>query len=334
MTTGVGGLLRGTHPALRRRLDRTLAALETHSVGRLRLVPRRPPIFVVGAPRSGTTALFLSLVHAYRVAVLPNVAKRHPRAPFLYAALTRLTASYRPTLANRFGIVDQPLGPSDGWEIFQRWFPAGAGPLRADADPGELLTLVRLFEALYGGPLCVRNNVNSLRIPDLSRLFPEALFVATRRDWREVAVSLCDAYAAHATPAGAWWSAGPPGYDPAELRPALKKAVFQVSGVEAHMARELAALPAHRRITIDYDALCDDPRAACAAVAERYAGTGGVLRARSGAAAPERPRRSTRWSRQVAERHQELEAYRQEFLAGAPRRAPGPPAAGRRNVAA
>ncbi len=283
------------HPALRRWLDRGLSALERRSVDRLRLVPRRPPLLVVGPPRCGTTALFLSLVNAWHLSFVPNVSKRHPRAPFAYGALGAWLHPYRPTLSNRYGVVDQPMGPSDAWDLFLRWMPndyVGAAP-----DPRavrELRTLARLFEWLGGGPLCVRNNVNSLRVAALDAVFPDAVWVGITRDWREAALSLADAYRDHATPADAWWSAGPPDVDPAALAGPLEKAVFQILGVEAILRRDLLRLPAERRLLVRYEDFCADPEAVLAWVRAAYARRGVSLVPRAGAAGSLRARRSGR----------------------------------------
>ena len=303
------------HPLLRRWLDRGLSRLERATVDRIRLIPRRPPLLVVGPPRCGTTALFLSLVNDLRLSFIPNVSKRHPRAPFLYALLASLRHRYQPTLANRYGIVDQPLGPSDGWDVFLRWLPNAYASGPAGPELAELRTLVRLFEVLLGGPLCVRNNVNSLRVPLLDAVFEGAIFVGITRDYREAAPSLAEAYRVHATPPDAWWSAGPPDYDPACFATPLEKAVFQILGVEAILRRDLARLPAERALLVDYAAFCADPDAVVDWVAGSYARTGFELR--RPAPARLRAQRSTRRGAPEGALARALEEHGAAFLRGA-----------------
>lgn len=286
------------HPRLRRLADRALGAVEGATVDRIRLTPQHPPLFVVGPPRCGTTSIFLTLVNELGLAFIPNVSKRHPRAPFAYALLSSLLGErYQPTLANRFGIVEQPMGPSDGWDVFRRWLP-NAYPTRPPGpEVAELGTLVRLLEWLLDGPLCVRNNVNSLRIPLLDALFPGALFVGITRDWREAALSLADAYREFGTEPGAWWSAGPPDYDPAGFESPLEKAVFQILGVEAILRRDLTRLAAERCLLVRYEDFCADPDTVVEWAREAYARVG--VRVRPAGQPP--TLRAQRSSRRLAE---------------------------------
>jgi hypothetical protein len=305
------------HPTFRRWLDRSLASVEGAAVERLRLAPRRPPLFVLGAPRAGTTALFLTLVNGLRLGFFPNLAKRHPRAPVSYALLGALGGGYRPTFANRFGALEAPMAPSDGWHIFTRWLPNEACDEGAAEGAETLRTLVRAFELLHGAPFCVRNNVNSLRIAPLRRLFPEAVFVASRRDWRETALSLAEATRAHGTPPDAWWSAGPPDVDPGAFDDPLEKAVYQVLGVEALMLRDLAAVPDGHQRLVAYDTLCARPDAVVEAVRGLYAHLGVRVETREPGLATRGVRRSGRRVALDAPTRRRLECAREAFLRGA-----------------
>jgi hypothetical protein len=139
----------------------------------------------------------------------------------------------------------------------------------------------------------VRNNVNSLRIPLLDALFPQALFIGITRDWREAALSLADAYREHGTKPSEWWSAGPPDYDPARFESPIEKAVFQILGVEAILRRDLARLPSERCLRVAYEEFCADPERVVGWAREAYARAGSQLRARARPATL-RARRSSR----------------------------------------
>jgi len=306
------------HSGFPRWLDRGLSMVERASVDRLSLEPRHPPLLVVGPPRCGTTALFLALVNHFQLSFFPNVSKRHPRAPLSYALLGQLMGGYQPTFSNRFGIVGQAMAPSDGWDIFLRWLPNTYGA-EVPGDGGrQLRTLARLLERLLGGPLCVRNNVNSLRLQLMTSLFPGAITVAITRDWREAALSLREAYREHDTPPGEWWSAGPPDYDANVFEDDLEKAVFQILGVEAIVRRDLPRLDPSRTLQIPYEEFCADPGRVLEWVEGAYARAGVTLDRRPGNAT-RGVRRSGRWSNPDARggrAMERMESYGRRFLDG------------------
>ena len=279
--------------------------------------PHYPPIFVLGAPRSGTTALFLSIVNSYRVSYFPNISNRHPFAPLTSALAGSMASTYRATFRYRFGIVDQPLGPSDGWKLFHRWFRDEYQPTVSADRLHELRRLICGFERIYRGPFCVRHNFNSLRVPHLVRAFPGAVFPAIWRDFREAAVSLADAYRAHNIRPDRWWSAGPPGCDFGSFEGRLEKAAYAVLGVEAIMRRDLRELDADRYRLVQYRDFCREPHAVRKWLEARFRRSGVRLRRRPGyGQVTSSIERSTRLTEKVESARGELDRYFRHFLEG------------------
>lgn len=266
--------------------DRLLGAVESAAVRMVPLRNRYPPLFVVGVPRSGTTPVFQHLLNQRRFAYFPNRTRGHAYTCVTRTAWGRLVDRYEPSYDSRFGIVEGGMGPSDGWEIFHRWFPrydldrpVGEGRLR------ELKTLVRALELLYGAPFANKNNANSVRIEHLRALFPEALFVHVMRDRLDTACSLLDARRRHGVGLGEWWSAAPPQFLHRRFRDDVEQTMAQVLGVEAAI-REALADAGDGRIECAYEAFCTDPDGVVEAVTAAYAARGVALRARAGAPAP------------------------------------------------
>lgn len=260
------------------------AAVESRTVRFLRLRPRRPPLFVVGAPRSGTTAVYLHLVNRWELGYFPNLARAHPRAPVTAAVVGKLAGPpYRPTYAHRYGRVEGPMAPSDGWEIFLRWFPRYDHHRPVDeARLHELRTIVRLYERIFRAPFSNKNNSNSVRVPHLARLFPDALFVAVHRDPVSTVRSLLEARKAHGVPPDEWWSASPPQFLGRPFSDPLERAVHQTWGVDRFLRDSLEAISPERWRSVAFDEVCDDPSDLEAWVEARYAGAGVPLRRRPG----------------------------------------------------
>ncbi len=279
--------------------------------------PPYPPIFVLGAPRSGTTALFLTFVNSYHLSYFPNLSDYAPRLPVTAAAAGWLLTRYRPTFRQRFGVVNQPLGPSDGWNIFHRWFDRD---YEESIDPDRFTHLQRLvttFEHLFRAPFCVRHNLSSIRIRHLLKLFPRAVFPAIFRDFREAAVSLAEAYRVHEVSTDRWWSAGPPDCNFLDFETPLEKAVYQVLGVEAIMRRDLQRIPDDRSLLLSYRSFCREPGAVRNWAEEVFLRSNTPLRKRDGYdGVPRHICRSSRLAERVEERRTELHTYYRHFMEG------------------
>lgn len=245
---------------------------------------RYPPLFVIGAPRSGTTLVGLHAVASFGCAYLPNASKEAPERPLAAARAALAQGAWRPSYANRYGMAEGPLAPSDGWDVLNRWFPlyqeAGARAARA-ARPFR--DLVAGLEELFGGPFFLKNNHNAMRVAALAELFPGAGFVAVRRERVECVRSLLEARARHGVAPGAWWSAAPPQYLGRAFESELEQAVATVVGLERHVERRFAQLDPLAHLTLDYDEFCARPELLTDWIAARYARLGVELARRPGA---------------------------------------------------
>lgn len=262
------------------------SAVESRLVALLRLENAHPPLFVVGAPRSGTTAVYLHLLSRWELAYFPNVARAHPRAPTTATWLARQGGRrWDPTYAHRYGRVEGAMAPSDGWEIFHRWFPRYDHRRPVDeARLHALRTTVRLHERIFGAPFSNKNNSNSVRIAHLARLFPDALFLAVHREPVATVLSLLEARERHGVPPGEWWSCSPPQFLDRPFSDPVEQAVHQTWGVERFLRGSLEALPAERWRRVAFESVCRDAGELEAWVEARYQAAGVRLRRREGRA--------------------------------------------------
>ncbi|MEO6866394.1 MAG: sulfotransferase [Gaiellales bacterium] len=270
-TGGAGNIARRlTYPFrwLRARIRALLARRAHHAEVRAghNLPERadRTPIFILGAPRSGTTLLYQLLVEGLEVGWLANA---HAAAPSRAAEIEQHEqprAKRRSSdFASTHGATSEPWGPSEAGEYWYRFFPRTPHELSAaDATPvriAELRAAVRAFANACAAPVVFKNVFNSLRIPVLARALPEARFLLIERDEQANARSLLAGRAKRGD-LNTWWSARPAGADAlADASPA-QQVVWQVRRMNAVAHRELAELPPEASLTISYEELCADPR--------------------------------------------------------------------------
>ncbi len=262
--------------------------LDRYSPERLFLLPfhlnnAHPVVFIVGAPRSGTTIVYQHLVNRFHFAYFSNISKRLSPFAIPSAVLGRYFFRYEPTHKSRFGITDGAMGPSDGWGIFHRWFPRqGTSARGAGRGLHELKNIVRIYEKLFDAPFINKNNANAMRIRELAGLFPDAVFVHVHRTPIQTVFSLLDARRKQNIGADEWWGPTPPDLVNCQFDSEEARVVRQVAGLENAIRDSLAAVPDSHRISVSYEDFCQDPASLCERIEAFYMNVGYVLEPRVG----------------------------------------------------
>jgi hypothetical protein len=240
------------------------------------------PVFLVGAPRSGTSLVYKALCLHPSVSYISNWVRRVPAVPQL-AVLNR-AATRLPDLRLRawFGEGDNAYVYGTRRPLWQRAFPmpVEGEPLYARAGVGDggngrangsadLERLRHSFDAVRragGGTTFVNKRVaNNRRIPLLLEAFPDARFVEILRDGRAVALSLANVD--WWPDSVVWWCGKTPrqweaeGRDPWEL--CARTWVEELHATE----HGLTAVPERQRLSISYEQLVRDPQVTLSGVA-------------------------------------------------------------------
>jgi hypothetical protein len=223
----------------------------------------RTPIFILGAPRSGTTLLYQLLVEGLDVGWLANA---HMEAPGKVSTIERRDqprAGRTPSdWESSHGATREPWGPSEAGEFWYRVFPREPHQLDEWDPTGQqrhqLRAMVRDFLDACSGPVVFKNVFNTLRVPLLADALPEARFILIERDVESNARSLLAGRAKRGD-LDAWWSARPKGADELRERPPAEQVVWQVERMNQVAREELGVLHPERGLRITYDELCADP---------------------------------------------------------------------------
>ncbi len=245
------------------------------------------PVFLVGAPRSGTSLVYKALCLHPHASYVSNWVRLVPALPQA-AALNRV-ARRVPELRRRawFSGGDNAYVYGRRRPLWQRLFPmpVEGEPLYAragvDADGAEGVDVERLRASFAtvrrasGGAVFVNKRVaNNHRIPLLVKAFPRARFVEIVRDGRAVALSMAnvDWWPESVV---SWYGKTPrqweaEGGDPWEL--CARTWVDELRATEDG----LASVPVDQRQTIRYEDLVADPHGVLAGVAA-FAGLDGDI---------------------------------------------------------
>lgn len=233
------------------------------------------PLFILGAPRSGTSLLYRALALHPQAAWINNYNRRLTAVPEL-AVLNRL-GRRAPAVRRRvwFGEDgDNAYRYGQRRSLFERLFPQPVegeplferrrvvqGPPDPVPNAEQLLLrtdLERLARAAGGRTLVSKRIGHNRRIQLLASIFPDSRFVVMSRDGRAVARSLLAVDWWPATDIW-WWGSRTPvewaneGGDPVEL--AAKHWVREVEAIEDG----LAGISSRRVLRVPYEALVRSP---------------------------------------------------------------------------
>jgi hypothetical protein len=213
------------------------------------------PVFIVGAPRTGSTLLFQLLVKHFQVAYISNLMAAAPRAMI---RLARATSSRmrraRAIRESDLGYTPGLLSPNEAGAVMNAWF-------REDAESCErrlVRNSVALISEILGGALVTKNLANSLRLPRIAEIFPEARFIHIRRDPLLTAQSLLLARRRHYGSDREWLSIEPPGANEVREKPPSYQVVWQATTIDRRVCEFLAASSACA-LVVRYEDLCAQP---------------------------------------------------------------------------
>jgi sulfotransferase family protein len=262
-------LVRAVRARVRRARIRFLGAVEVR-LGRrwMEETLPYPPIFVVGAPRSGSTLLYQLLTDRFDVGYLANGHARHPGAPSLVERIRGLVRGRRAELGDyrsSFGGTTGELGPSECGPFWYRFFPRRPHYTAADDFPTasrrKLRAAIGAFVDACSRPVVYKNLYNTARMEAIAAALPEALFIAIHRDLTANARSLLEGRLRVAGSYDSWWSVEPPGVERLRRLPAHEQVVEQVRALDALVARVEGSICPGRVLHLAYEDLCADPRA-------------------------------------------------------------------------
>lgn len=234
------------------------------------------PLFILGAPRSGTSLLYKLLCLHPDAAFISNYVHRVPAAPQL-AALNRVA---RRLPAAQMGVWfgrdsnayvyggRRPLRqrlvpmPSEGEPVFRRaGLPADPADARDGDGPARRAALRRTYASLSafgGGSVVISKRIgHNRRIPLLQDAFPDARYLNLTRDGRAVALSLSrvDWWPELVV----WWYGGTPGQWAAEGRDPWELCARHWVEEVRVIDEGLVQVPSESVLNLSYEDLVADP---------------------------------------------------------------------------
>lgn len=254
-------------------------------------VARWPHIFILGAPRSGTSLFYELMTTGFDFAFFSNLAHRFYKTPLAATRIGgKLISDHTPTYQSDYGHISGWAAPNEGGWIWQRWLEDGpwVDERHLTSLPiAEIQATLAGMSALSDAPFINKNVMHSNRVRLLDALFPGCLFIEIRRDAKDTARSIIRAQRRNKGPERdheEWWSVRPSN---AGGDTDIERACQQVVGVANDIERDCAHIGADRHFRVEYEALCADPKRILASVATFLEQHGVPAKPRPGGSVPE-----------------------------------------------
>lgn len=231
-----------------------------------------PLLYVVGAPRSGTTLLSQLLSRCLPVGYINNLIARFWLRPSAGIRLSRLVlgadARKDIVLNSTHGVTPGISGPHEFGYFWRHWLAldssathhlSAAALLQLDQD-GLKDALEEEILRPFNAPVVFKNAICGFHARFLTNVHQRSLFVHIVRDPYETCASVLNTRRQRYGTYDAWWSLKPSTY-PFDPRPASPEdeVVRQVIDSRRDIGAELHH-PEVRSLQVEYESLCADPR--------------------------------------------------------------------------
>lgn len=224
------------------------------------------PLFIVGAPRSGTTLTYQIITQQMRVGYFAGAMS------YLYGIPNLLTRTMKPLLGrpkpifeSRYGKQTGFLSPSENANFWFRWFPRdGLGghylePIGLSLERYRALRdTVYSMTRIMGRHMVFKSVYLSMVVGALAQIFTDGRFIFVRRDRFLTCQSLFLARLKRPRPED-WWSVKIPGYRELRREPIWYQVVDQVVYTENIVQRDLERFAPYRHSVVCYEDLCNHP---------------------------------------------------------------------------
>ncbi|MEY8200574.1 MAG: sulfotransferase [Colwellia sp.] len=221
------------------------------------------PVFIIGAPRTGSTILYQGLTNYIDVLYIDNLTSRLYKNFFFGIWLSRKVykgrahnnykAEYGSTV--RYG----GSAPSECGEFWYRWMPHGKHFLRAEDLAKKDLTQIRKeitgIINYHNKPIVFKNMNAGLRMQVLSKIFPDAKFIWIKRNPLYVSQSLLEVRKKINGNFDDWWSLMPKNYTALKEMDSTDQVVGQIYSIEKQINEDCQLFPNENTLILDYEEL-------------------------------------------------------------------------------
>jgi len=228
-------------------------------------IKQYPPVFIIGAPRCGSTLLYKVLTERFKFSYFSNFTAQFYKTPICGTLLQNILGVRARTGDYNFnyGQVEGLGSPNECGEFWYRWFPRGmhvyVAPGQSHArDLKELRAEIGGISAISKRPMIFKNLYNSMRIAPIVEAIPEAVFIVCKRDYLNNALSILKGRERHMGDKKKWMGTPPKEIDKLFDLSNEKQVVSQVYYIYQQIEEDIIRFGKRRFYEVRYEKFCSD----------------------------------------------------------------------------
>jgi len=236
-----------------------------------KIPPRHPLVFLVGAPRSGSTLIAQYLAASGCFGYISNFTARFWENPVLGRTIEKrvidLFAGQASDFSSIFGVTNGLKGSHEFGYFWERWFLFNTRETHQLSDQ-ELRQIdhLKFREEVFGLadtfnlPLFFKNLTCSFQTSFLANLFPRSIFVVCERDPRYQSQSILAARRELLGDIRHWWSLRPPQFRTLYHADPYEQVAGQIHYTMAAVQGALTSVGPDRALRVRYERFCAAPK--------------------------------------------------------------------------
>ena len=227
-----------------------------------------PFLFVIGAPRSGTTLLTQLIANTFDVSYINNLSARFFLAPLHGIRFSKTVlgesreSAFRSDYARTQGLHEiHEFGYFWRYWLNKHSFDdiTKAKEKEAEIDWGGVKKVLSTIQNETGRPFVFKNIYGSYHMQKFVDILQKAIFIYIERDELDTAVSILNARKKYNTDLNIWWSYQPLEYERLKNLDYWSQIAGQIYYLQRFYKKEMNELPEENYLTLSYKQMCNDP---------------------------------------------------------------------------
>lgn len=239
---------------------------ETALISKYRQVPNdRPVIFILGAPRTGSTILYQLITSFFEVTYLDNLVNLGRETPFVSYLLSRKIFGNKGhrTFSSQYGRSNGLHEPSEAGILWRKFMPKNFEYISdRDIDHNQLRFFSDFITAVNNKAntsLIVKNLYFTQRLRFLKASGLNLRFIFIKRDPVYTAQSIFLGRKQNMKDINCWWSVSPSNYEKLKDLDVFKQIAAQVYYLEKDTEQDLKLFSRENILTLWYEDLVNYP---------------------------------------------------------------------------
>ncbi len=225
------------------------------------------PIFIVGAPRSGSTFFYELLISRFHTIYISNFTNIFSHSLFLGFKLQKFLfkKEYTPKFSSKFGntLSSGWMAPNEAARFWYKVLPKSKHAIKFDEVDLEskkyLYEYINGISVKYESPFVFKNLNASVRMDLLLKLLPNSRFIHITRDPFHIVQSIYLARKKNGISQGEWWSIKPENFESLLSLSEEEMIVRQAYDIEESIKSGFRTISSDRFLSISYEDLCQNP---------------------------------------------------------------------------